>query len=257
MFSTNGSGAFEGVGDINEQGSIANAAAVDGSYFVSSGAPVDGIIAPNGYGSMSFNTSLQDVAQLGIYLTDPTLNLNDPNNPSGGGGALVLDLDDFLAGGVGVITPQTDTATASFAGNYAFGAQDFNDLSFLGWEFDFTGEGTVDSGFNLNGIGMLNDTFQFFTDVSNLYIGTTYTGTATPDNSNPGRYTIPLTILNPDDSSLPDATVVIYQANGQQLYWMEEDFDSIFLGPLEQQNVPVKPQHTRKFWTRVKTLSRK
>ena len=62
---------------------------------------------------------------LGIYMTDPNLNLIDPNNTTSGlGGALVADLDSSL-NGTGVLIPQTDTATDSFAGNYAFGAQGY------------------------------------------------------------------------------------------------------------------------------------
>ncbi len=61
-----------------------------------------------------------DVTTFGIYATDPNLNINDPNNSSGGGGALVVDLDYNVAGS-GVMVPQTDTSTASFAGNYGVG----------------------------------------------------------------------------------------------------------------------------------------
>jgi hypothetical protein len=54
-------------------------------------------------------------------MTDPNLNLDDPNNTAGGGGALVLDLDGNLGleSVTGVLIPQTGTTTASFTGNYA------------------------------------------------------------------------------------------------------------------------------------------
>jgi len=59
---------------------------------------------------------LGDVSLLGLYLTDPTLNLNDPNNTTSGlGGALVADLDAALAGGTGMLVPQTDSSASSFA----------------------------------------------------------------------------------------------------------------------------------------------
>ena len=60
---------------------------------------------------------LGDVSALGIYMTDPNLNLNDPNNTATGlGGALIADLDPALPGGTGVLVPQTDTSTSSFTG---------------------------------------------------------------------------------------------------------------------------------------------
>lgn len=236
MFSTDGNGAFNGVGDCDEDGSVVTASPFGGSYSISNGPLTNGPAPsnPNGYGFLLFDTSLQDVSTWGIYLTDPTLNLNDPNNSTGGGGALVLDLDDVLAGTVGVIVPQTDTATTSFAGPYAFGGREFNAYVGTSWEFDFVGEGVIDPGLNLSGYGLLNDTFEFFGEQPNLYTNVTYSGTATPDNTIQGRFTMPLTITTPD-SSLTDASVVIYQASGSQLFWMEEDTDSWFLGPIEVQ----------------------
>jgi hypothetical protein len=83
---------FLGVGDDSEPGNgviSAQTAKITGTYSIGS----------NGYGSFAFNTTnpnypgLGDITTLGIYMTDPALNLNDPNNTTGGGGALVVDLD--------------------------------------------------------------------------------------------------------------------------------------------------------------------
>ena len=116
------SGTFNGVADDNEfdNGTIVPKAPISGNYAVSS----------NGYGSLTITAGdLGDVSVLGIYMTDPLLNLNDPNNTTSGlGGALVADLDGSNLNGTGVLIPQTDTSTASFAGNYAFGAQAYNDF---------------------------------------------------------------------------------------------------------------------------------
>ena len=88
----------------------------------------------NGYGSLVVTPrTLGDFTTLGLYMTDPDLNLNDPNNTSGGGGALLLALDPYFAAGTGVAIPQTDTGTASFGGNYAFGAQDLYFIGNPGW----------------------------------------------------------------------------------------------------------------------------
>ncbi len=44
-------------------------------------------IAGNGYGSLTITGGLLDVTQLGVYMVDPAINVKDPNNTSGGGGA--------------------------------------------------------------------------------------------------------------------------------------------------------------------------
>ena len=142
---------------------------------------------------------------------------------------------------MGVVTPQTDTATASFAGNYAFGAQDHY-TGDPGWEFDFVGQGSVGSGV-LTGAGLVNDPFCFFTSSPGIYSAVPFSGSATPDPVNVGRYTIPLTFTAAGSSVI--FQVVIYQASGEQLFWMDEDYDAtyannevgadVFSGSLQQQ----------------------
>ena len=229
MFTTiPASGTFSGVGDNDEAGlggPVVSDSPISGTY----------AIASNGYGSLTItNGGFADVIDLGIYMTDPNLNLNDPNNTASGlGGALIADLDVSL-NGTGVLTPQTDTATASFTGNYAFGAQVYNGLSSSGWEFDFVGQGSVTGGV-LTGTGLVSD--PFFTFSGNpTDSGSTFSGTATPDGAHPGRYTMfapPLAITA--GGSTIDFQVVVYQASGGQLFWLDEDVLSLSLGPLEQQ----------------------
>jgi hypothetical protein len=237
MFTTGPAmGTFQGVGDDNE---IYNAVSVSGS-------PISGTysIANNGYGSLKITAGLGDVSDFGIYMTDPALNLNDPNNTTSGlGGALIADLDDgddppgLGFNGTGLVVPQTDTKTTSFAGNYAFGAQDYNVISTTGWEFDFVGQGSV-TDLALNGTGLVSDPFSVFS--SNVAdTGVAFSGTAIPDASNAGRYTIPLsiTVVTGSPVAFPAA---IYQAGGGQLFWLNVGIDNdaadgVFLGPLEQQ----------------------
>jgi hypothetical protein len=221
MFATvPGSGTFQGVADNDEDGVVESGAIISGTYS----------IASNGYGSLKITSaSLGDVKALGIYMTDPTLNLNDPNNTTSGlGGALVADLDTAL-NGTGVLTPQTDTSPASFAGNYAFGSQAY----LPGVEFDFVGQGSVTGG-ALSGTGLISDPFAFFGASPANYSGVPFAGTATPDGTNAGRYTIPLAISVVSGSPV-DFSVVIYQASGGQLFWLDEDVSDSFFGPLEQQ----------------------
>jgi hypothetical protein len=237
MFATvPGSGTFSGVADDNEydNGVIVTDAPIAGAYS----------IASNGYGSLTIAAGdLGDVSVLGIYLTDPLLNLSDPNNTSSGlGGALVADLDGATPAtglnGTGVLIPQTDTSPASFAGNYAFGVQAYNDPRgpTLGWEFDFVGLGSIASGTFSNAKGLLSDPFFIFNATQSDGTDTArFTGTATPDPVNAGRYTMTLGVTAAADPL--NFTTVIYQASGGQLIWLDENADgeSVFLGPVQQQ----------------------
>jgi hypothetical protein len=235
MFTTSNTSAssasFSGVGDDNE--------VTLGLQF--SGSPISGnySIASNGYGNFTIAPGdLGDVSLLGVYLTDPNLNLNDPNNTAAGvGGALVADMDPALPGGIGVVTPQTDTATASFTGKYAFGGQGSN---FFCCEFDFVGAGGVTPGGVFRGLGYLSDPFFTF-GAKATNAGVTFFGIPLADTSNPGRYT--MSSLNPTPNPLRMTvapTIVlfdmaIYQANGGQLFWLNVDPGSVFLGSLQQQ----------------------
>jgi hypothetical protein len=234
QFTTDGAGNMAGVGDDNEGPGafIASAAPIAGTYSISTLA--------DGYGSLTLNPGdLGDISSLGIYMTDPLLNLNDPNNTvSGLGGALVVDLDTTPLTGTGVITPQTDTATASFTGNYAFGAQAYAPAFGIGpgWEFDMVANGTVDASQTLTGTGLISDPFGTFDLTPTEFTGVGFAGTATPDGSNPGRYTFSLATTG--DYGEVDFSPVIYQADGTQLYWLEEDFyPVVWSGPIEQQPV--------------------
>jgi hypothetical protein len=177
-------------------------------------------------------------------MTDPLLNLSDPNNTTSGlGGALVADLDGAnpVTGlnGTGVLIPQTDTSTASFAGSYAFGAQAYNVPrgDDLGDEFDFVGQGVVRSDAFSEAPGLLSDPFFIFN--ATLSDGTDtakFSGDALPDPDNAGRYTMnPLGITVAADPQ--NFTTVVYQANGGQLFWLDENANgrSVFLGSLQQQ----------------------
>jgi hypothetical protein len=230
MITTNpGAGTFEGIGDTDQEGAVLPEASISGSYNISS----------NGYGRLTISPGiLREVSALGIYATDPNLNLTDPNNTtSGSGGALVVDLDVFL-NGTGVLIPQTDTSTASFAGSYAFGAHDYNATGQSGWELDFVGQGSVTNGV-LTGTGLLSDpgTFFYFGDNA-ANSGVTISGTAAPDMTHVGRYTLAtngLAVTINGRGTYDYATVVIYQASGGQLFWINENEITLFLGFLQQQ----------------------
>ncbi|MGP0020211.1 MAG: beta strand repeat-containing protein [Candidatus Sulfotelmatobacter sp.] len=239
MFTTNAdSGTFTGIADDDEydNDTIVPAAPISGNYTV----------AANGYGSLTITPGdLGDVSVLGIYMTDPLLNLSDPNNTTSGlGGALIADLDGAnptgALNGTGVLIPQTDTSSASFAGRYAFGAQTYytpDRPDEIGWEFDFVGRASVEGGALSNTTGLVSDPFAFFnatqsdgTDTAN------FSGTAVPDPVNAGRYTISKFGIAVAADPV-NFNTIIYQASGGQLFWLDEDEndESVFFGSLQQQ----------------------
>jgi len=237
MFTTTpGTGSFAGVGDDNELLVGVVSGSISGSYGV----------ATNGYGSLSITNAggFGDVSSLGIYMTDPALNLLDPNNSVGGGGALIVELDSSLQG-TGVLIPQVDNVATDFAGNYAFGAQDFNSDDF--WEFDFVGQGSVTAGATnvLAGTANVSDPGGFFDGgTPPEETGATVAATATPDPVNTGRFTIPTLAVTVTGDTEFDFSAVIYQASGNQtsgptaggqLFWLGTDVTDVFLGTIELQ----------------------
>lgn len=224
---------FNGVGDLNElDGPVLNPANISGTYN----------LAANGYGTFNFDAGFGDIATLGIYAVDPSLNILDPNNPSAGGGSAVLAEMDGNLVGVGVLFPQTDTAVTHFAGFYAFGAQG---QTFSGFnEFDFLGGATVSEAKTaFAGKGFLSDPFATLTGGGESQTAT-FTTTALPDTANPGRYTLnPVAVASTagDFAPFDFNTVTAYQANGQQLFWIEVDLHNEFGGSLQQNPDSLPP----------------
>jgi len=225
-------GNFTGVADINEQGAgspgFLDASGIAGPYTISIG-------GVNGYGNLTINpATLNDVTELGIYMVDPSVNVNDPNNTSGGGGALILDLSTNVLG-IGTLVPQ---ASGSFSGNYAVGFQDF----FPGGpppptnsgEADFVGNATA--GATLAGSGTISDPRGVLNNPATVD-SATFSGAITADGANPGRFTIPLamTITTAPGAAVPYGANV-YQASSGQLFWIEDGADglsSVFGGQIQ------------------------
>jgi hypothetical protein len=70
--------------DDDERGVVTTAKAVTGTYSISNAV---GGVTYNGYGNLTITppTPLVFVSTMGIYMTDPALNLTDPNNNTFGG----------------------------------------------------------------------------------------------------------------------------------------------------------------------------
>jgi len=220
QFTGNGSSALSGgVADFNAgDGSpkLAVALAPGSSYSVSA----------NGYGAIALNGNA-GIANLGIYLTDPAINLADPNNPTGGGGGVMLDLD-VNSLGIGIAVPQVGGAT--FTGNYAL-AQDgffFITNTNFAW-YGLLGQ-VVANGTSFTGIADLNEI------PIGLSPGVTVSGTFTPDGANPGRATSQVTI----NGAAPPDNVTAYQASSALLFDVDVDspqnqIGNVALGIAEQQ----------------------
>jgi hypothetical protein len=225
-------GAFTGTVDDYEGGIPYSDEAISGTYSVSNANSTTN----NGYGNLSIASSpLGFVTNLGVYVTDPALNILDPNNTTGGGGALVLDLDSRLSGGTGIMISQTDTTPSDFSGNYAFGAQEFFSVGTgTNQEYDYLGQGAVSSG-TLTATGIVSDPLAYFGANPALYSNVAISGTFTPDGAEAtnGRYTMsPFTV---DVSSSRDGlSINAYQANKIQVLFMEDSL-SVGFGSFQQQ----------------------
>jgi len=89
--------------------------------------------------------------------------------------------------------------------------------------------------------GMVSDPFFSLSTPDATSAGDTFAGTPTPDTKNPGRYTLLTnkasiaTVI--DGTTGPNFDMVIYQACGDQLFWLDYDtnLETVSLGPIEQQ----------------------
>jgi len=241
QFSTDGNGNFTaGMADDNEMDNEVQElgdSLAGSTYTLSS--------TTNGYGaiSLAWGSAAENVVDLGVYMVDPNLNINDPNNTTTDvGGALVADMDS-MAGGVGVITPQTDTTAADFNGSYAAGFQEYNEFNPCGYcELDMVGPFTMSNGtLSTAAIGAdVSDPFGTWSGTASESTGNVFTSTPlsvtagyfsmSQLNTTPNQLAATINGLGP---GIFDAD--IYQASATTLYWVEFDSNGVFLGPLEQQ----------------------
>ncbi|MBV9483335.1 MAG: hypothetical protein JO249_21680 [Acidobacteria bacterium] len=244
------SATFTGEGDDDEGGTVmatGTPGGVAGHYSFSS--------TVLGYGSMEGVTGLGSIHTLGLYATDPTLNLVDPNNTAATnlGAALVLDLDDF-AEGTGIVVRQEAIASdgSDLNHTYGFGAQAFTQNSSWpagnpGWEYDFIGQGTFASLVLRTGTSGppnpvdISDPFAFFVSgTPDEYTAVPIAGTAVRPDAG-GRYTFssatPLAV-GPvgNDGLTKDFTVVMYEAGPGLLFSIEEDTFSEWLGTFQEKS---------------------
>lgn len=179
-------------------------------------------LAGNGYGSAIVTGNAALAGNVGLYAVDPKLNILDPNNSAGGGGALFQDLG--AAVGSGIAIPQATTGQ-SFTGNYAVNYRCFTPG---GVEQNLDGNISVASGGVITGTADAADL-----QAGSPHLAVALAGTATADAAHPGRFTLPLTIslgANP-----PALNFAIYQASTGQLLWVETDTAQYVSGTIQQQ----------------------
>ena len=228
---------------------VAEDVELDTTFVSGQASPVTGTynIAANGYGSLTIvGFGGGNVHAMQVYATDPTLNLNDPNNTTTDvGGALLLEFDNGgpLAGGIGVAVPQTDTVSGDFNGTYVAGWQNFNVFtSCLDCEFDMVSQGSMASGGALSLTGLVSDPFSTLNGAGATTVtGATFTATPLPDSLHAGRFSMSST-NTPANPLVPAIgayvtpfDAIVYQASASQLFWLEWDGTSVFVGPIEGQ----------------------
>lgn len=137
----------------------------------------------NGYAGFTLvGGTSRNLQEVGAYMVDPALNIADPNIFTGGGGALLIELDTDVLG-VGMIVPQT--AGATFAGNYAVDLDGAYQTELVdNAPFDLVGQVFSDGSSTLTGLADFNDLFN-----TGLNPGITVDATFAADALNPGRLT--------------------------------------------------------------------
>ncbi len=213
LLTTDGAGNISsGFADVDEAGSVTSAA-VTGTY----------TMASNGYGSITIAPgATQHVAALGVYAIDPALNPSDPNSSTGGGGALILDLDTQDIGG-GLLLPRATSPT--FTGNYSAA---FRSFTSAGVEQNLVGQIAVGNAGAITGNADAADL-----GTGSPHLGVALSGTVTADASHAGRFTLPLTVAI--GVSPPALNFAVYQASTGDLFWVEVDATQYASGTIEQQ----------------------
>jgi len=224
QFTGDGTSAFTaGVMDVNTGNgpSILAGSLINANYGVSA----DGYA---GFTVLNDGDLTDGLSSFGLYLVDPTLNITDPNSTTGGGGALLIEIDSDNVG-AGFVVPQT--AGATFTGNYGITQAGLYAFQQAESVFDLVGQVNSDGTSTFTGLADLNDISE-----SGLDPGITISATYAADVNNPGRITAALVPVGPLE--IPD-TLTLYQANSSLLLNVGvasgEDFITISLGVLEQQ----------------------
>ncbi len=198
QFTADGTSAISGVVDYNDAG------------FVPAGPGPDTLtasynVATSGYGGFTGGvvSGDGDFTTWGVYFVDPAVNVVDPNNSSGGGGALIIQLDPDNVG-AGFLTPQTATALTGVNN-----ATDFAALNGTGDFINTVGQ-VVGGNSTATGTTSVND-INPITPSSTQTSGASVSGTYTADSANAGRYTLSITV---GGEAAPESRVAYVTSSG-------------------------------------------
>jgi hypothetical protein len=180
-----------------------------------------------------------------VYLTDPNLNLLDPNNTNGTGGALLFEANNASAtygNAIGLMIPQADAANATLAGDYAIVFSQQSNVSGCctndsGYTGDFTVSTTAPGTFGGEG-DFQNAATPYSTAIP---IPSPLSGVFTADGSNPGRFTGTITTTPEFPIGIYGSTTPgteqfsYYLANGSQGFMVETSTVAPTFGAIEAQ----------------------
>jgi hypothetical protein len=204
QFTADGTSAFAGFADSNENAAVLGTGSITGTYTLDN----------NGYGNFVITGGdllgiSTDITTFGVYAIDPTLNINDPNNTNtaSGGGAFLLNLDSD-ATMTGVLATQSDPTDVFNANNaLSFGGEDITG------PIDLVGQYLSDGVSSFTGAGDLNQINTAQTP------GISLAGAFTADPNNPGRTTVALTF----NGAATANNVVYYQASPGLSFYIDVD----------------------------------
>jgi hypothetical protein len=214
QFQGNGTSALtSGVADVNlGDGTpvLAGSLTTGTTYFANA----------DGYAGLAFTGATTDgLMNFGVYLIDPAINVADPNNSSGGGGAVMLDLDTDNIG-VGIVPPQGTSPT--FTGNFAYSMDGVFETATTFAYYGLVGEVTSDGTSKVAGLADYNELNTAQTPAVTL------AGTYTADATNAGRSTMQLTI---NGAASPN-NLTLYQASSSLVLHVDVDSTGVGLGTI-------------------------
>ncbi len=230
QFTADGTGSVSaGIMDLNDSGNsgaLSLGLSWEGSTYSISGSARGTITGPSG---QTYN----------IYLTDPNLNLFDPNSSTGGGGALFLETDNTYST-IGMLVPQPKPSSAALQGAYGLMLSDQNNPPHS--DGGFVGDFVVTPGSNsFAGEGAFQGQGQ---NSATLVVGPV-AGTFIADSKNPGRFSgnISTTPAFPNGSlagnTAGSEAVSCYLASPNEGFIVETDTVAPVTGTLIVQDPPT------------------
>jgi hypothetical protein len=237
QFSADGTGRITaGWSDANFGGSptIVNMGKVVTGMYLISGSPSGTLTLSDAAGTSTFN----------LYLVDPALNILDPSNSSGGGGALLLHTDASIIG-TGMLIPQVISGSAAFSQNYGINLVNSVDTTNIATvnEVHLVGRLASDGAANFTG------TADYGQNSSNTQIvvkGNTLSGTFAADSANAGHFMGSFTLgTDPAIAVFPFIAPAVstfqvsyYQASASQALVIQTDTSADAWGYLLKQQLP-------------------